>query len=43
MATTATAGNVGDAAAAPELLAELVDQVHGDPPAPAASDAVDNP
>jgi hypothetical protein len=33
MATTATAGNVGDAAAAPQLLAELVDQVHGDPPA----------
>jgi hypothetical protein len=32
MATTATAGNLGDAAAAPELLAELVDQVNGDPP-----------
>jgi Transposase DDE domain/Transposase domain (DUF772) len=31
MATAATAGNVGDAAAAPGLLAELVDQVHGDP------------
>ena len=27
MATAATAGNVGDAAAAPGLLAELVDQV----------------
>jgi hypothetical protein len=37
-ATTATAGNVGDAAAAPELLAELVDQVHGDPPAASESD-----
>src|SRR5215218_5199712 len=34
MATTATAGNVGDAAAAPELLAELVDQVDGQQPAP---------
>src|SRR5262245_28200780 len=33
VATTATAGNVGDAAAAPELLAELVAQVQGDPPA----------
>jgi hypothetical protein len=32
MATTATAGNLGDAAAAPELLAELIDQVNGDPP-----------
>jgi hypothetical protein len=40
MATGATAGNVGDAAAAPGLLAELVDQVHGDPPAlTAAADA----
>jgi Transposase DDE domain/Transposase domain (DUF772) len=29
MATTATAGNVGDAAAAPELLAELAGQVEG--------------
>jgi hypothetical protein len=36
MATTATAGNLGDAAAAPELLAELVAQVEGDPLAPAA-------
>jgi hypothetical protein len=39
-ATTATAGNVGDAAAAPHLLAELVDQVEqvdGDPPASAAA------
>jgi IS5 family transposase len=34
MATTATAGNVGDAAAAPELLAELVDQADGEQPAP---------
>ena len=34
MATGATAGNVGDAAAAPELLAELVDQVDGEQPAP---------
>jgi hypothetical protein len=43
-ATTATAGNVGDAAAAPGLLAELVDQVAGDPPAPtAASAAGDGP
>jgi len=32
MATTATAGNLGDAAAAPKLLAELIDQVNGDPP-----------
>jgi hypothetical protein len=40
MATGATAGNLGDAAAAPELLAELVAQVEGIPPAPiAASDA----
>jgi hypothetical protein len=39
-ATAATAGNVGDAAAAPQLLAELVDQVEqvdGDPPASAAA------
>jgi hypothetical protein len=43
-ATTASAGNVGDAAAAPGLLAELVDQVDGDPPAPtAASAAGDGP
>src|SRR6266545_5251556 len=34
MATGATAGNVGDAAAAPQLLAELVDQVDGQQPAP---------
>jgi hypothetical protein len=34
VATTATAGNVGDAAAAPELVAELAGQVVGDPPAP---------
>jgi hypothetical protein len=39
MATTATAGNLGDAAAAPQLLAELVDQVQGDPPAPTAASA----
>jgi hypothetical protein len=44
MATGATAGNVGDAAAAPGLLAELVDQVQGDPLAPTpASDAGDGP
>src|SRR4029453_7383969 len=34
MATAATAGNVGDAAAVPELLAELAGQVVGDRPAP---------
>jgi hypothetical protein len=39
MATTATAGNVGDATPAPELLAELVDQVQGDPPAASDPDA----
>jgi Transposase DDE domain/Transposase domain (DUF772) len=33
VATTATAGNVGDAAAAPGLLAELIDQVQGEQPA----------
>jgi Transposase DDE domain/Transposase domain (DUF772) len=41
-ATTTTAGNVGDAAAGPELLAELldqVDQVDDDPPAPVAASA----
>jgi hypothetical protein len=38
-ATTTTAGNVGDAAAAPQLLAELIDQVDGDPPAPTAASA----
>jgi hypothetical protein len=32
-ATAATAGNVGDAAVAPGLLAELVDQVQATPPA----------
>jgi hypothetical protein len=32
-ATTATAANIGDAAAAAELLAELVTQASGDPPA----------
>jgi hypothetical protein len=42
VATAATAGNVGDAAAAPGLLAELVDQVQGDRMATtAASDAGD--
>jgi hypothetical protein len=39
LATGVTAGNVGDAAAAPGLLAELVDQVQGDPPAPTAASA----
>ena len=34
LATGATAGNVGDAAAAPQLLAELIDQVDGDRPTP---------
>jgi hypothetical protein len=43
-ATTATAGNVGDAAAAPGLLAELVAQLDGTPPTPiAASAAGDGP
>jgi hypothetical protein len=43
-ATAATAGNVGDAAAAPGLLAELIDQVDGTPPTPiAASAAGDGP
>src|SRR5918994_4655264 len=41
LATTATAGNVGDATPAPKLLAELIDQVQGDPPA--ASDPDDGP
>jgi hypothetical protein len=44
MATAATAGNVGDAAAAPQLLAELADQVEqvdGDPPASAAASVAD--
>src|SRR6266536_3538763 len=39
MATSATAGNLGDAAAAPKLLAELIDQVEGDPPAPTSASA----
>ena len=42
-ATTATAGNLGDAAAAPGLLAELVAQVQGDPPAPTAALAAGGP
>jgi hypothetical protein len=43
-ATTVTAGNVGDAAAAPGLLAELIDQVQATPPTPiAASAAGDGP
>jgi transposase len=44
MATAATAGNLGDAAAAPHLLAELVDQVEqvdGDPPASASGSVAD--
>jgi Transposase DDE domain/Transposase domain (DUF772) len=41
MATAATAANVGDAAAAPGLLAELIDQVDGDPRA--ASEPDDGP
>jgi DDE family transposase len=44
MATAATAGNLGDAAAAPHLLAGLVDQVEqvdGDPPASAAASVAD--
>jgi hypothetical protein len=40
-ATAATAGNVGDAAAAPGLLAELVAQAEGDPPASAAASVAD--
>jgi hypothetical protein len=43
MATAATAGNVGDAAAAPGLLAELVDQVQDDPLAPTAASAAGGP
>jgi hypothetical protein len=39
MATTATAGNLGDAAAAPGVLAELVDQLQGTPLAPTAAAA----
>jgi hypothetical protein len=41
MATEATAGNVGDAAPAPQLLAELVAQVDGDPSAPPTGSAAD--
>jgi hypothetical protein len=41
MATAATAGNLGDAVAAPGLLAELVDQVHRDPPAPTSASVAD--
>jgi hypothetical protein len=40
-ATAATAGNVGDAAAAPGLLAELVAQAEGDPPASAVASVAD--
>ena len=44
MATAATAGNIGDAAAAPGLLAELVDQVQDTPlAATAASGAAGGP
>jgi hypothetical protein len=44
MATTATAGNVGDATAAPGLLAELLDQVHDQRPAPdSTADAASDP
>jgi hypothetical protein len=39
VATAATAGNVGDAAVAAGLLAELVDQVQGEPLAPTATSA----
>jgi hypothetical protein len=42
MATAATAGNVGDAAAAPGLLAELIAQVEGTPPTPIAAAAAGN-
>jgi hypothetical protein len=42
MATTATAGNLGDAAAAPGLLAELIDQVQGDPRAHPAAPGADD-
>jgi Transposase DDE domain/Transposase domain (DUF772) len=42
LATAATAGNLGDAAVAPGLLAELVDQVHGNPPAPSAASETDD-
>ena len=36
-ATAATAGNLGDAATAPQLLAELIDQIEGTPPTPIAA------
>jgi hypothetical protein len=39
LATAATAGNLGDAAAAPGLLAELVDQVQGTLPTSTAASA----
>jgi hypothetical protein len=39
MATAATAGNLGDAAAATGLLAELVEQVEATPPLPIAASA----
>jgi hypothetical protein len=42
MATTATAANLGDAAAAPGLLAELIDQVQGDPRAHPAAPGADD-
>ena len=41
MATAATAGNLGDAAAARGLLAELIDQVGADPPASATASVAD--
>jgi hypothetical protein len=41
MATAATAGNLGDAAAAPGLLAELIDQVGADRPASATASVAD--
>jgi Transposase DDE domain/Transposase domain (DUF772) len=42
-ATAATAANVGDAAAAPGLLAELVAQAEADPPAPTTAPAGGGP
>jgi hypothetical protein len=39
MATAATPGNLGDAVAAPELLAELLAQVEATPPAPTTASA----
>jgi len=41
MATAATAGNLGHAAAARGLLAELIDQVGADPPASATASVAD--